>query len=55
MSVSRVIVLVGAGALLAGRLWAQQPATPSGAAVGNLEHGRYLVEPFPHDIAGRRM
>ena len=44
MSVSRVIVSVGALALLAGRIWAQQPATPSGAVAGNVEHGRYLVE-----------
>ena len=44
MSVSRVIVSVGVLALLAGRIWAQQPATPSSAGGGNLEHGRYLVE-----------
>ena len=44
MSVSRVMVLLGAFALFAGRMWAQQPASPTGAPTGNLEHGRYLVE-----------
>jgi hypothetical protein len=44
MSVSRVIVSVGVLALLAGRIWAQQPATPSAAGTGSVEHGRYLVE-----------
>jgi len=44
MSVSRVIVSLGVLALLAGRIWAQQPAPPARAAAGNIEHGRYLVE-----------
>ena len=44
MSVSRVVVLLGAFALFAGRMWAQQPASPTGVPAGNLEHGRYLVE-----------
>ena len=44
MSVSRVIVAVGAVAVLAGRIWAQQPATQAGAGAGSVDHGRYLVE-----------
>ena len=45
MSVSRVIVSLGVLALLAARIWAQQPApAPAGVSGGNLEHGRYLVE-----------
>ena len=45
MSVSRVFVSVGVLAIiLAGRIWAQQPASSTSAAGGNLEHGRYLVE-----------
>lgn len=45
MSVSRVwLLLLGALAILAGRMWAQQPAPQAGNAAGNLEHGRYLVE-----------
>ena len=44
MSVSRVLMFLGALALLAGRIWAQQPAAPAGMPAGNLEHGRYLVE-----------
>jgi mono/diheme cytochrome c family protein len=38
------MVFLGALALLAGRIWAQQPAAPATTPAGNVEHGRYLVE-----------
>jgi mono/diheme cytochrome c family protein len=44
MSVSRVSASLGVLALLAGTIWAQQPAPPAGTPAGNIEHGRYLVE-----------
>ena len=44
MSISRVLVLIGALVLMAGGMRAQQPAQSTGAGAGNVEHGRYLVE-----------
>ena len=44
MSISRVLVLIGALVLMAGAMRAQQPAQSTGAGAGNVEHGRYLVE-----------
>ena len=44
MSISRVLVLIGAFVLMAGAMRAQQPAQSTGAGAGNVEHGRYLVE-----------
>jgi mono/diheme cytochrome c family protein len=49
MTILRVSVLLGTLALVSGSMLAQQPAPSSGApaagaAAGNLEHGRYLVE-----------
>jgi len=44
MSVSRLIVFSGVVLLAVVHLSAQQAAAPAAAPVGNLEHGRYIVE-----------
>jgi mono/diheme cytochrome c family protein len=44
MSVSRLFVSVGAMLLVTAGMSAQQPAAPTSAVTGNLEHGRYIVE-----------
>ncbi len=44
MSVSRAFVFLAGLALVGGTMRAQQPAPSGGAAGGNVEHGRYIVE-----------